>query len=56
MIGIHGDGPVRLYADLCDVVDEIIDHFNAEKRILPEPRTQPMQEVAWRPGASDFSP
>ena len=44
--GIHGDDPVTLYADLCRVVQEVIDHFNAEGRPLPEPRVRPMREVA----------
>lgn len=44
--GIHGDDPVRLYAELCDLVEEVISHFSTEGRALPEPRTRPMQEVA----------
>lgn len=44
--GIHGKDPVRLYADLCEVVDEVIAHFEAEGRRLPRARTRPMQEVA----------
>lgn len=44
--GIHGDDPVCLYADLCQVVQDVIDHFNAEGRPLPEPRVRPMREVA----------
>ena len=44
--GIHGDDPVRLYAELCDVVEDVIRYFEAEGRSLPEPRVKPMQEVA----------
>ena len=44
--GIHGDDPVSLYAELCDVVEDVIQHFEAEGRSLPEPRVKPMQEVA----------
>ena len=44
--GIHGDDPVRLYAELCDVIEEVIQHFEVEGRSLPEPRVKPMQEVA----------
>ena len=44
--GIHGVDPVRLYAELCEVVDEVTDHLQAEGRALPSPRTRPMQEVA----------
>jgi len=44
--GIHGDDPVRLYSELCEVVGEVIRHFESERRPLPAPRTRPMQEVA----------
>ena len=44
--GIHGDDPVRLYAELCQVVEDVVRHFKAEGRSLPVPRTRPMQEVA----------
>jgi hypothetical protein len=30
--GIHGDNPVRLYAELCGTVSEVIEHFVANKR------------------------
>ena len=44
--GIHGDDPVRLYGELCDVVDEVIRYFEESGRVLPRPRVRPMQEVA----------
>ncbi len=44
--GIHGDDPVKLYRELCEVVEDIIHHFEAEGRSLPSPRIRPMQEVA----------
>ena len=44
--GIHGDDPVRVYAELCEVVEEVLNHFEEAKRSLPVPRTRPMQEVA----------
>ena len=43
--GIHGDDPVRLYSELCDIVDEVIQHLVSEGRPLPQPRIRPMQEV-----------
>ena len=43
--GIHGDDPVRLYSELCDVVDEVIQHLVSEGQPLPRPRIRPMQEV-----------
>ena len=44
--GIHGDDPIRLYSELCEVVDEVVKHFETTNRKLPPPRTRPMQEVA----------
>lgn len=43
--GIHGHDPKQLYADLCEVIDEVIVHFEAEGRVLPRPKVRPMQEV-----------
>lgn len=43
--GIHGDDPLRLYGELRDVVADVVAHFQAEGRSLPQPRTRPMQEV-----------
>ncbi len=44
--GIHGDDPVQLYAELCEVVEDVICHFERMGRPLPVSRTRPMQEVA----------
>ena len=44
--GIHGDNPSDVYTDLCEVVDEVIAHFEAEGRPLPMPTVKPMQEVS----------
>jgi hypothetical protein len=44
--GIHGDDPVTVYGELCDVVEDVIRYFNAEGRVLPSPRVRPMQDVA----------
>jgi hypothetical protein len=44
--GIHGDDPVRLYAELCEVVEDVVRHFKAEGRALPTPSIRPMREVA----------
>jgi predicted RNase H-like HicB family nuclease len=43
--GIHGDDPKKVYADLCQVVEEVIAHFESEGRPLPPPTVRPMQEV-----------
>ena len=45
MTGIHGDDPVRLYRELCEVVDEVICRLVSEGRPLPHPRVRLMQEV-----------
>ena len=44
--GIHGNDPSALYAQLREVVDEVIEHFEREGRPLPPPRTRPRVEVA----------
>ncbi len=44
--GIHGDDPVQLYADLCEVVEDVLIHFEEQGRSLPTPKTHLMQEVA----------
>ncbi|HUY34574.1 MAG TPA: hypothetical protein VMV69_17645 [Pirellulales bacterium] len=43
--GIHGDDPVGLYRELCEVIDEVIRHLEGEGRSLPRPRIRPMREV-----------
>ncbi len=44
--GIHGDDPAKLYAELDEVVEDVIRHFEAEGRELPPPQTRPMREIA----------
>jgi hypothetical protein len=44
--GIHGEDPVRLYSELCEIVEEVIQHFEMEGRPFPNPRIRPMQDVA----------
>jgi len=43
--GIHGDDPLRVYGELCEVVEDVIDHFDTEGRSLPPPRIRPMQDI-----------
>jgi predicted RNase H-like HicB family nuclease len=43
--GIHGDDPVQVYRQLCEVIEEVIAHFDSEGRSLPPARVRPMQEV-----------
>ncbi len=44
--GIHGDDPIQVYKDLCEVVEDVILHFESENRSLPTPQVRPMLEVA----------
>ncbi|MFZ2276717.1 MAG: hypothetical protein WAW39_02915 [Prosthecobacter sp.] len=44
--GIHGDNPVKLYEELCEVVDEVISDLAKAGRRLPKPRVRPMLECA----------
>ena len=44
--GIHGDDPVRLYAELCAVVEKVLRHFESTDKPLPSRRTRPMMEMA----------
>lgn len=44
--GIHGDDPVRVYEELNEVVQDVIDHFKQSGKPLPQPRTRPMMEVS----------
>ncbi|MFV0445708.1 MAG: pilus assembly protein HicB [Planctomycetaceae bacterium] len=43
--GIHGDDPVQVYDELCQVIDDVIRHFESTSKALPPPRVRPMQDV-----------
>ena len=36
--GIHGDDPIALYGELCEVVEDIVNHLKAEGDYLPSCR------------------
>ena len=44
--GIHGNDPISLYGELCEVVEEVLIELQGQGRGLPKPKTRPMQEVA----------
>ena len=44
--GIHGDNPVKLYSELCEVVEDVIQGIKSEGRKLPPPSIRPMKDVA----------
>jgi hypothetical protein len=43
--GLHGDDPKKVYSELCEVIDDVIAHFEASGRALPAPKVRPMQDV-----------
>ena len=43
--GIHGDDPVKLYAELTELVEEVISYFEESGRPLPQPTERPMRDV-----------
>ncbi len=43
--GIHGDNSIKLYGELCEVIEDVIQHFVKENRELPSPKIHPMREV-----------
>lgn len=43
--GIHGDDPLRVYEELCEVIADVVHYFESEGLPLPEPRVRPVQEV-----------
>ena len=43
--GIHGDNPKQLYGELCEIVEDVIQHFVREGRELPSPIIRPMRKV-----------
>ena len=44
--GIHGNDPIVLYGELCEVVEEVLAELRSRGRGLPKPKTRPMQDVA----------
>lgn len=44
--GIHGDDPVQLYGELCEVVEDVIQQLDSSGKPLPKSRIHPMMEVA----------
>ncbi len=40
--GIHGDDPVQLYIELCQVVEDVIQQLDSSGQPLPKSRIHPM--------------
>jgi len=36
--GVHGDDPVEVFKELCEVVDEWVEIFKKDGKPLPEPK------------------
>lgn len=43
--GIHGEDPLVVYKELCDVVQDVISYLEANNKTLPAVMTRPMREV-----------
>ena len=43
--GIHGDDPLQVCGELCEVVEDVIAHFESQDRSCPAPTVRPMREV-----------
>ena len=43
--GIHGDDPCKFYAELCNVIEEVLQHFATTGKNLPGPSIRPMREL-----------
>ena len=44
--GVHGDDPVEVFKELCDVVDEWVEIFKNDGKPLPEPKNAAALEAA----------
>jgi len=45
--GIHGDDPIALYGELCEVVQDVVNHFRAEGRALSPHAFQLLHQVVY---------
>ena len=44
--GIHGDDPIQLYKELCEIIDDDVAEREAEGQPLPTPTYYPTQRAA----------
>ena len=44
--GVHGADPVTVYAELCEVVADVVRYFEGKGKALPRAKVRPMQDVA----------
>lgn len=43
--GVHGDDPVEVFKELCEVVDEWYEIFKEDGKPLPEPKNAVLETV-----------
>ncbi len=43
--GVHGDDPVEVFKELCEVVDEWVEIFKKDGKPLPEPKRAVLETV-----------
>lgn len=43
--GVHGDDPVEVFKELCEVVDEWFEIFKEDGKSLPEPKSVLLETV-----------
>jgi len=46
--GIHGENPVALYSELCEVIENVVSHFKGTGRDLPPVKIRPMSSEVKR--------
>jgi len=54
VFGIHGDDRVRVYAELCEVAEDVLRHFEFTGKPLPSRRPLPMMKM-WSMTAASIS-
>ena len=49
--GIHGDDPKKVYIELCEVIEDVIAHFESEGARFPPPGSSPCRKCSrlWAP-------
>jgi predicted RNase H-like HicB family nuclease len=41
----HGKNPVKVYAELCEIIDELVACYEQDNEALPEVKTQPPADL-----------
>ncbi|HXG84921.1 MAG TPA: hypothetical protein VNI84_12945 [Pyrinomonadaceae bacterium] len=43
--GVHGDEPIAVFKELCEVIDEWVEIFKKDGKPLPEPKSLLLEAV-----------